>query len=219
MDNPDKTLPEQQPPELTETELLRETMKEQWRRWGMQIGLAAAIVIALFLYRAYKQNQEDQASRMLGEARNAQALQAIMAQYPGTPAARLALLQTAKAQFDAGDFASAAASYAQFATKYPKHTMIGMAELGKIECWEAMGQTDEALAAYSAFVTANPGSFLMPLAQFGKARCLEQLKRYGEAKAIYEDFLVAHPESQWKTDVEENLSQLDRVTRKSDTTP
>jgi tetratricopeptide (TPR) repeat protein len=78
-----------------------------------------------------------------------------------------------------------------------------------------MGKIPEALATYSAFLNEQSGSFLIPSALFGKARCLEQMQKYDEARAVYEDFLTANPKSLWKNDVEENLRQLDRDSRRS----
>lgn len=214
MDNSRETVPDQIPTEPAGMDALPDSVKEQWKGFAFKAGLAIIVVLGVFLFRTHRQNSEDQASRMLGEARNAQALQAVIVQYPGTPAARLALLQTAKAFYDAGDFGAASASYSEFASKYPKHPMVAVAHLGKIACTESMGQIPEALSAYSTFMKENPDSFLTPTALFGKARCLEQMQKYSEARAVYEDFLVANPKSPWKNDVEEALRQLDRDSRK-----
>lgn len=215
MENREETTPGQDPAEPTGLKALPDSVKEEWKSLALKAGLAVIIVLGVFLYRNHKQTRDDQASRMLGEARNVPALQAIITQYPGTPAARLALLQTAKALYDSGDYMGASASYAKFATQYPKHSMVTVAQLGKIACAEAMGQIPEALAAYSTFLKEQPDTFLTPSALFGKARCLEQMQKPAEARAVYEDFLTANPKSLWKNEVEENLRQLDRDSRRS----
>ncbi|MEI6789395.1 MAG: tetratricopeptide repeat protein [bacterium] len=183
------------------------------KSWIITIGVAAVVVLAVFLYRTNKAGNEEKASRMLGEARNAQALQAILNQYPSSSAARMALLQMAKAQFDNGDYISSKVNYTDFLSKYPSHPMAGIAELGLIHCTEALGQTEKALEDYTRFVTTKPTHFLTPTAIFGKARCLQTLKRYDKARAIYDDFLAANPKSDWKNDIEEALKQLDRAAR------
>ncbi len=215
MENREETAPEQNPPEPTGLSTLPASVKEEWKSLALKAGVAVVIVLGVFLYRDHKQSSENQASRMLGEARNVPALQAIITQYPGSPAARLALLQTAKALYDSGDYMAASASYAKFATQYPKHPLVAVAQLGQIACTEATGQIPEALAAYSTFLKEQPDTFLTPSALFGKARCLEQMQKPGEARAVYEDFLTANPNSLWKNDVEENLRQLDRDSRRS----
>lgn len=193
---------------------LRQLLGDRWQGWLGTTALAVVIVLAVMFYRGNKASREETANRMLGEARNAQALMAIRTQYPGTSAAKLALLQIAKTQYDAGDFVMAMSSYGDFLTHYAKHPMVPMAELGKIHCTEAMGQTAEALAAYKAFAARHQESYLTPLAIFGQARCLQQLRRYDEARATYEDFLTASPQTPWKGEVEDALKQIARESRK-----
>ena len=194
------------------TETLTETANE-FKSWLISAGIAVVVILAIVLYRGNKTSNEQKASRMLSEARNVQALQAIMNQYPGTSAAQLSLMQMSKAQYDNGDYIAAQASYKSFLAQYPSHPMAGIAELGLVQCTEGLGQTEQALSAYSSFAAKNPTHFLTPTAIFGKARCLQTLKRYKEARATYEDFLAAHPKSEWQNDVEESLKQLDREAR------
>jgi len=184
------------------------------RSWIITVAIAAVIVLAIFLYRGNRESNENKASRMLGEARNVQALQAVINQYPSTAAARLSLLQAAKAQYDNGDYVTAQATYREFLAKNPGHPMASLAELGLVHCTEGMGQAEQALAAYVDFYGKHKEGFLAPVALFGKARCLKSLKRYGDSKATYEDFLVSHPKSEWQGYVEEALKQLERDSRK-----
>lgn len=214
MDNVDNKNPGNIPEEITGSEP-QVTVSGELKSWLITIGIGAVIVLAIFLYRSNREANEAKASRMLGEARNMQALQAIMNQYPSASAARLALLQMAKAQYDNGDYVASQASYKLFLAKYPSHPMAAIAELGIIHCTEGMGQVEQALAAYTAFLTKNPNHYLTATAILSKARCLQSLKRYTEAKATYENFLVDHPKSDWKTDIEEELKLLDRQTRQA----
>ncbi len=211
----DNNTPTQTPPAGTGgIQLASETPANEWKRWIITACVAGAVLLAVMLYRARQSGQVEKAAVMLREARNIEALQAIVNQYGGTPAAQAAMLTIGKAQFDAGDYAAATVTYSNFLKKYPKHLMAPVAELGLIHCKEATGQTTDALAAYAAFANSRAGNYLAPLAIFGKARCLEQMGRPEEAKTVYEDFLAAHPESEWKTDVEEFLKHLDRSMRK-----
>lgn len=189
------------------------------RSWLITVAIAAVIVLAIFLYRGNREANERKASRMMGEARNVQALQAVINQYPATSAARLSLLQAAKAQFDSGDFVTAQATYREFLAKNPGHPMASIAELGIVHCTEGMGQAEQALAAYTDFHGKHKESFLAPVALFGKARCLKTLKRHKDSKATYEDFLVSHPNSEWQGYVEESLKQLDRDFPKTGVAP
>lgn len=187
---------------------------EEWKSWIITAGIAAVLFLAVILYRSHNANNEEKASRMLGEARNAQALQSILTQYPSTSAAKLALLQSAKAQYDNGDFVAAQASYQTFLSKHSSHPMAPMAELGIIHCTEGLGSTEAALKAFGEFAAKNPQHFLMPMAVFGKARCQQDLKRFAEARTTYEDFLANNPLSPWMNDVNEALKQLDSDARR-----
>ncbi len=187
--------------------------RAEWQKWIIPAGIVAILILSVILYRSHSASNEEKASRMLGEARNGQALQSILSQYPSTSAAKLALLQLAKAQYDMGDFVAAQASYQDFLFKNPTHPMAPMAELGKIECTEGLGNTEAALTAFGQFVAKYPQHFLQPMAVFGKARCLQDLKRYPEARATYEDFLASNPKSHWSSDVSEALKQLDSEAR------
>ncbi|MEI8139409.1 MAG: tetratricopeptide repeat protein [bacterium] len=191
-----------------------ESTGAEWRNWLVTGGIAAILILAVILYRSNNANNEEKASRMLGEARNSQALQSILTQYPNTSATKLALLQLAKAQYDNSDFVAAQSNYQEFLSKYPDHPMAAMAELGKIHCTEGLGNTEVALTAFTQFAAKHPQHFLMPMAIFGKARCLQDLKRYVEARATYEDFLASNPKSPWLNDVNEALKQLDSEARR-----
>ncbi len=186
---------------------------DELKSWLITIGVSAIIVVAIFLYRNNKTSNEEKASQMLGEARNIQALTAIINQYPSTSAAKLALMQSAKAQYDRGEYAVAQLVYKDFLSKYPDHKLHVIAELGLVQCTEGLGQVEQALSAYAEFAKKNPTHYLAPVAIFAKARCLQTLKRYSEARETYEDFLTANPESYWKSEVEEALKLLARDAR------
>lgn len=209
--------PAPQPPELNDLEKLLLTARTEWKHWLGTAAIAIVLITGIFLYRARSESNEENAGRMLGEARSTQALQSIMSQYSRTTAAKLALLQMAKIQYDAGDYVAALSSYTDFLSRNPTHLMASVAELGRIHCNEAMGQTADALVAFTAFAAKNPDHYLAPQALFGKARCLQQLARLPEARAVYEDFLAAHPKTPWKNDIEQALRQLDRESRKGST--
>jgi outer membrane protein assembly factor BamD (BamD/ComL family) len=217
--DPNPTTPDSNalPPATAGGSPLTPDLLAQAKQWLAPVGIAVAVIAAVFLYRHQKESGEAKASRMLGEARNTAAFQAVLSQYPRTSAAALAQLQLAKAQYDNGDLITAQSSYDEFLRKHADHPLAAIATVGQIQCQEALGQTVEALAAYDAFVAAQPDHFLTPTALFAKARCLRNLERLAEARAVYEDFLVAHPKSQWQGEIEEELKQLERVMKRSNT--
>lgn len=211
---PQTATPEQEP-QSGDLQNVLSSARAEWKQWLGTIAVALVVIIGIFLYRTRQQSNEEEASRMLGEARSGQALQAITTQYPKTAAARMASISIAKMQYDAGDYVGALSTYNDFLSRNPGHLMALTAELGKIHCQEAMGQTADALVAFKAFAEKNPAHYLTPQAVFGRARCLQQLARLDDARAVYEDFLIANPDSPWKGEVEEALRELAREKRKA----
>jgi outer membrane protein assembly factor BamD (BamD/ComL family) len=161
-----------------------------------------------------QQGARERSFRMLNVASSGQQLEEIIQQYPSTPAAQIAMLALAKAQYDSGSYDLASKTYAQFEKQYPKHYMVPSAKLGRIYCLEAIGLTEEALAQYTAFA-AQTNQYLRPLAVFGEARCMRQLGRLADAKALYEDFIAANPKSRWLPQAEDLLATVSRDMRRA----
>jgi tetratricopeptide (TPR) repeat protein len=188
-----------------------------WRDYLMQFrDYIVAVVVALLVvggvsvWRAQKQKKVEESGALLAGARSAKDLESLLSQFPGTPAAQVARLTLAKAQYDSGDYATARSTYEQFQKDYPNHPVRDIAVLGVVHCEEAIGKTDAALASYDQFLTAHTNHYLQAVAVLGKARCLEQLSRLGEAKAAYEDFIAANPKSSWLGDMERGLLNVNR---------
>jgi TolA-binding protein len=197
-------------PSIRELEVLKSYFFERGWRWVVVIVLALLAMGGYQMYRVNQRAQIERASAMLMSASNLTTLQDIVKQYPTTPAAPISLLLLARSHFDSGNYALADGAYADFQLRYPTHFMALSAELGRINCMEALGQVEGALDGYAGFVRANPTHFLAPLALLGKARALTILGRYGEARIDYENFIAAHPDSQWAQEAEAALSLLDR---------
>jgi tetratricopeptide (TPR) repeat protein len=176
-------------------------------------GLTILVAVIFVAYIAQQRRSVETASRMLGVAQSSKQLEELLAQYPSSPAAPIAMLALASEQFKAAAYDQAVMLYVRFLRQYPKHPMAAAAELGKVMCFEARGESDHALTGFNMFIQAHPGSFLLPQAQMGRARCLQQLNRVAEAKAVYEDFIAANPESDWKPQMEMALDFIERDTR------
>lgn len=179
---------------------------------------ACAVVLALLcpaLYHLHARKKIQRASMMLSSARAMEDLDTLVAKYPATPAAPLALIKTAKLHFDSGNYDVALSKYAEFKKQFSKHPMAPAADLGRIHCIEARGQIEEALQAFAAFSRENPTHFLTSQAILGEARCLKQLGKLHEAKALYEDFIVGRANSAWIPRVKELLIAVDKEIEKT----
>jgi len=176
--------------------------------------LAVLIVLAaLHLIHSRASQREVEANRRLATAQSASDFESILADFAKSDVAPLARLALAKLNFDNANYEVALSQYEQYLAQWPGHAMKQTAELGRVFCIEARGQTDalkEAAAAFAAFAAANPDDSLAPQAVFGQARCLEQLGELTQARAIYEDFVTSHPASPWTIRAEELMAALKR---------
>ncbi|NQT92331.1 MAG: tetratricopeptide repeat protein [Lentisphaerae bacterium] len=189
------------------------------RKRGTPLAAGALIVLALVaavLYaRRRSESGEKEALVMLSSSRNIQEFESIATEYPDSPAAPLALLRAAKGHYDVGSYAMAIQKYSDFLETYADHVMAAAAELGKIHCTEAMGQTEKALLDFIAFANERPNNFLNSQAVLGQGRCLEQLRRYEEARTLYEDFLAEHADGPWTLVAEERLELVNGQLRRA----
>ncbi len=176
-------------------------------------GLVLLVALVVTAYVTQQRRSSDTASRMLAMADSPKQLEELLAQYPSSSAAPIAMLDLAARDFAAGAYDQAVSRYGHFLQQYPRHSMTVTAELGKVMCFEARGEIDQALTGFTKFVTDHPGHFLLPQALMGEARCLQQANRAPEAKVLYEDFIAAHPDSEWKSQMEMAMSFMERKQR------
>lgn len=190
-------------------EYIRQNIQAVAITGGLAI-LAAVIVVA---YITQQRRSSETAAQMLALAESPKQLEELLAQYPSSAAAPIAMLALASGQYAAGAYDQAVINYVRFVQQYPKHPMAAVAELGKLMCFEGRGEVEQALAGFTAFIAAHPDHFLLPQALMGKARCLQATQRTAEAKAVYEDFIAAHPDSDWKPQMEMALRFMERDQR------
>lgn len=196
-----------QPHELHE---LREFLQGYGKPIVVGICIILVVLISMILYRKHVSTEIQQASLILTEARTAQDLDTLVARYPSSPAAPLAIMKLAKVYFDSGNYDMALNKYVELKLKFPNHQMVTAAELGRIHCLEARGQLEEAITLFTDFSSEHPSHFLTPQAILGQGRCLEQIGRYREAKVLYENFIAAYPESGWSLRARELLASVSK---------
>jgi len=208
----DVAVSQEQEAEHQHDELL--ALKETYEKHRMPVlvGLCVvvAVIVAVPLSRSRREAKIHDAMAALGKARTAQDLESLVGKYPSTPAATLAALRLAKTYYNTGSYELALAQYTEFLGRNAEHEMAPAAEMGRIHCVEAMGQTEAALADFATFAGKDPSHYLVPQAVFGQGRCLEQLNRHEEAKALYGDFVLRNPESGWLARAEELLENVRR---------
>lgn len=196
---------------IEELDQLKKAVTEHGVRILVGISIGLLIAGSVSFYRINKRSKMETASKLLGAAKSAQDLEAVISRYPESPSAPLALLKIAKLYYNNESFDVAIQKYSEFKEKYPEHQMVLSADMGIAHCNEAKGFTERALWAYTSFLNEHPRHFLASQAILGKARCLELLGRPGEAKEIYEEFIARTPESEWAPLVEEKLAEVKDV--------
>jgi len=189
-----KTTGTTEPPEQ---DMFLQFIREQGLPLFLGIGVAVLVYLGIMAYRGHKASLARQAANKLAMAQKVEQLQEIVAHYPKTPSAAVALFSMGTAFFDDGQYALAQQNFRQFRERYPDHVMVPAAELAQNYCLEAQGRLEEALRGFRSFAESHPEHFVTPLAVLGQGRCLEQMGRPEEARTIYEDYIAEHPEGQW----------------------
>ena len=182
------------------------------KRYGTLIGagvLAAAAVILINRGCAHmKTSRQVQADQMLQMAQTTEQIAAVAEKYKSTPVGEIALLDLAKAFYNAGDYAAARDRYNEFLKNYKKSIRKPVAEIGLAFCTEADGNFAVAAEEYKAFINTYPNDQLTALAVLGMARSYEQAGNIDDARIALEDFLTDNPRSPWTRSAETALTGL-----------
>lgn len=190
-------------------------LRELWEQYGRSVitgvALAVILVLGLTVFRSFRHGKQEQAVAALGAATGIPDFERVLADYPKSPIAPMALLALARAQFEEKQYDQALATYDRFKAEHPGHDMVAAAETGRAQTLEAAGRIAEAEAAFRAFQAAHPADhYLHPAAAMGVGRCLEQLGQWDKARAWYEDFIAANPDSEWVDQAEVALRYVRR---------
>ena len=175
---------------------------------GIAIAVVCVIVLADKLFKTQRFKKEVAADTALIDARSVQDLQNVVNDYASTPSGPLALMELARAKFNAGQIDESEELYTRFTKKHADHELAAQAELNLITCQEAKGQFGETHLLYGQFATKHAGSYLEPSAMLGQAHCLEALGQLDEAQIAYEDIIVNFPETGWSRIAAANLKTV-----------
>lgn len=208
----------QQKPEHAHHDEEIEVIKTIWNDYGKPI--TGALVVAVVVMGAFnfikinKQNKLNEASISLAEAKDADALSAVIANYPKSPAAPAALLTLGSMKLNEGAFQEATAAFEQFTTDYTSHPMLPVAEISLANSLEAQSNTDAALDEYKLLVEKYPEHYITAAATFGMARCLQQLDRPEEARIAFENLESKEVAAPYSNLIAFNLDFADMETRR-----
>lgn len=130
-----------------------------------------------------------------------------IAEYPSTPAGRLALLLKADAQLRLGEAEAAVASYQKYLAETPSESSLRFGALEGIAlALEATGKLDEAAAAWER--AAREVALFSDRADVERARVLTAAGKPDEARKLLEGFAAKHAGSPFATDAADRLARL-----------
>ncbi len=159
------------------------------------IVLAVVAAIAAVSWMVYFNAQRLAAQKLLAEAGDIAAFQAVVEKYPTSPAAADALLRIAAAEREAGDTVRSTAAFQQFLDRFPEHPLAGGALLGIGQNQEVAGDADSAISTYQQVVTRYPQSYAAPFAAYSEAEILLRRFQRDEARRSYNMIVSQFPRS------------------------
>ena len=160
---------------------------------GAVLLVVAALAVSAWL--VYFNAQRLAAQKLLAEASDIAAFQAVVKKYPKSPAAADALLRIAAAEREAGDLSKSTAAFQSFLDRFPDHPLAGGALLGIGQNQDAAGDADSAIATYQQVVTRYPQSYAAPFAAYSEAEILLRRFQRDEARRSYNMIVSQFPQS------------------------
>lgn len=121
------------------------------------------------------------------------------------------LYETARADYFAGQWASAVSGFEAFLRAFPKSEQADDAQLYIGETYFAQNQWSEAIAAYDQAVQTYPGTNSVPVAYYKRGLAHERLGQVAEARASWEAAAKNFPDSDAGRLALQNLDRLDRA--------
>lgn len=175
-----------------------------WEQHGRKIvaGLVAVLAVGLAIFYRQRQGiqEEERAAARLATARDLNALETIVRDYPGKEVAAQAMLRLGDLHFHEGRLPDAAAVYQRFLTSYPQHNQAPAALFSLAAIQEAGGNFDAAKGQYLQLVSSHPDAYTAIAAKLGAARCAVKLGQKKEARQLYEELMPVIQGTQWQTE-------------------
>jgi TolA-binding protein len=159
------------------------------------IVLAVVAALAASAWMVYFTAQRHAAQKLLAEAADIAAFQAVVQKYPKSPAAADALLRIAAAEREAGNLPKSNEAFQTFLDRFPDHPLAGGALLGIGQNQDAAGEADSAIATYQQVVTRYPQSYAAPFAAYSEAEILLRRFQRDEARRSYNMIVSQFPQS------------------------
>jgi len=139
----------------------------------------------------------------------AKGFEGVVSSFPGTVAARTAVLGLGDARYRLGKFAEANESYGEYLKLAPpEDTLRALAWIG--EAYAALGQNkgDEALAATRHLVDEAPAAFGRDLGLWAQGKIAQELGKTADARKAFQQLKSEFPDTRLGREAAERLAAL-----------
>lgn len=187
------------------------------RQAALSALVLALVGVAVGIY-FWRQNQvQVSANNALSQAISANlhdqtaantALLKVASDYPGTAAARRAILMAAANLFTEGQYKDAQAQFDRYLREYRDSPFAMEAVLGVAAAKEAQGMTNEAVAAYKDIVERHPNESVTPNAKFNLARLYQAQGQLELARDYYMQVAQTDPNGPLGSEASMALAEL-----------
>lgn len=169
---------------------------------------ALALAIGLGVWWQQRSVRQNEAARLFAEATTPEAWNAVLTQYPGTPAAALSLLRLASEAQERQAHQEALDFHQRFLRDYPRHPLVPVSEAARAQLLEALNRNDEARAAYQAILDRRPEHPLAGAATIGQARLLIAEGETAAARQKLSDFIADQRDNPYLSEASRLLQSL-----------
>ena len=162
------------------------------------IGSLAALVVigAVVLGVLWSMNNTRIASEtLLAGATDDAGWNAVIAQYPHTPAAADAMLLLAASLRDAGKIDASNELYSRFAEEFPNSPLAVSGLIGRASNARVTGHPDQAVSSYQQAVETFQQSYGAPFSLFVEIQLLAQQGKIDDAKRLLQALMSQYPSS------------------------
>jgi tetratricopeptide (TPR) repeat protein len=158
-------------------------------------GIAGIIVLGLIVLGVTVSRQASRiaSEQALAAANDAAGWNAVIANYPNSPAAADAMLLLASSLREGGKIDESDAIYSRFTETFPRTPIAVSGLLGRASNARVAGKNSDALNDYQQAGAAYPQSYGAPFALFSQFRILAQDGKTEEAKRILQALANQYP--------------------------
>ena len=184
-------------PESAETVHL--TPLEIWYMYKTKIltyaGIITAALASFAAYQLYDYLRTSGSQNLYAKAETVADFEALVKQYPGTPAAGNAALRMAEKLRAEKKYDASAAVLRKFVEKFPAHPLAagGWTSLGAT--YEMQGKLDEAFEANASAISKYPDAYTTPIAMMSQARIYLLKGKRDNARQIYQDVAARYKQN------------------------